>query len=176
MFAGRGNAGRCTVRLYVGEGPRGSNGSCSALCWFFSHSLCYPQSNWAPLVLIPEWVGLCMLWAPVGLFNYLSCEAGSFSFWHPYNLDVGMFKDVLEVPKPLLIFFFWILVPSFFSGWMFLSSFWSTQLIWVPVSFPSLLVPCTFFFVSLSIIFIFSSNLWPNSTNPDYQCFELCIW
>ena len=27
----------------------------------FSHSLHYPQSNWAPLVLIPEWVGLCML-------------------------------------------------------------------------------------------------------------------
>ena len=22
-------------------------------------SLCYPQSNWAPLVLVPEWVGLC---------------------------------------------------------------------------------------------------------------------
>ena len=27
----------------------------------FSHSLPYPQSNWAPLVLIPEWLGLCML-------------------------------------------------------------------------------------------------------------------
>ena len=25
----------------------------------FSHSLHYPQSNWAPLVLIPVWVGLC---------------------------------------------------------------------------------------------------------------------
>ena len=33
----------------------------------FSHSLCYPQSNWAPLVLVPEWVGLCTLQAPVGL-------------------------------------------------------------------------------------------------------------
>ena len=29
---GWGNAGRCTVTLYVGEGPRGSNGPCSALC------------------------------------------------------------------------------------------------------------------------------------------------
>ena len=48
---------------------------------------------------------------------------------------------------------------------MFLSSFWSTLLIWVPVSFPSLLVPCTFSFVSLSIAFIFSSNLQPDSTN-----------
>ena len=28
----------------------------------FSLSLHYPQSNWAPLVLVPEWVGLCTLW------------------------------------------------------------------------------------------------------------------
>ena len=45
----------------------------------FSHSLRHPQSNWALLVLIPEWVGLCTLKAPVGLSNKLSCEAGSFS-------------------------------------------------------------------------------------------------
>ena len=25
----------------------------------FNLSLCYPQSNWAPLVLVPEWMGLC---------------------------------------------------------------------------------------------------------------------
>ena len=24
-----------------------------------NHSLCYSLSNWAPLVLVPEWVGLC---------------------------------------------------------------------------------------------------------------------
>ena len=29
-----GNAGHCTVMLYVGEGLRGSNGACSTLCWF----------------------------------------------------------------------------------------------------------------------------------------------
>ena len=45
----------------------------------FSHSLCYPQANWALLVLIPGWVGLCMFWDPVGLSNKLSCEAGGFS-------------------------------------------------------------------------------------------------
>ena len=61
--------------------------------------------------------------------------------------------------------FFWILVSSFFSGGMFLSSFWSTPLIWVPVSFTSLLVPCTISFVYLSIGFIFSSGFQPNSTN-----------
>ena len=49
----------------------------------FSHSLCFPQSNWAPLVLVPEWVGLCTLWAPVGLSNNLSCEAGSLSCCRP---------------------------------------------------------------------------------------------
>ena len=32
MFTGRGNAGRCTVTLYVGEGLRGSNGARSTLC------------------------------------------------------------------------------------------------------------------------------------------------
>ena len=42
-------------------------------------SLRYPQSNWAPLVLVPEWVGLCTPQAPVGLSNDLSCEAGSLS-------------------------------------------------------------------------------------------------
>ena len=26
----------------------------------FSHSLCHPQSNWALLVLLPRWVGLCV--------------------------------------------------------------------------------------------------------------------
>ena len=66
------------MMLYVGEGLRGSNGTCSTLL-DFSHSLLYPQSNWAPLVLIPKWVGLCTLSSPVGLSNELSCEAGSFS-------------------------------------------------------------------------------------------------
>ena len=40
---------------------------------------CYPQVNWALLVLIPEWVGLCTFYGPVGLSNKLSCEAGSLS-------------------------------------------------------------------------------------------------
>ena len=44
----------------------------------------YPHSNWALLVLIPGWVGLCMFWDPVGPSNELSCEAVSFS--HHCNL------------------------------------------------------------------------------------------
>ena len=49
------------VTLYVGEGLRGSNGACFPSLPDFSHSPCYPQSNWAPLVLIPGWLGLCTL-------------------------------------------------------------------------------------------------------------------
>ena len=48
---------------------------------------------------------------------------------------------------------------------MLISSFCSKPLIWVLVLFPSLLVPCTLSFISLSIAFTFSSNLWPYSTN-----------
>ena len=59
--------------------------------------------------------------------------------------------------------FFWNLVSSFCSGWIFISSF-SKALIWILVSFPSLLVPCTFLFISLYITFTFSSILWPYST------------
>ena len=58
-----------------------------------SHSLRYPQLNWAPLVLISKWVDLCILQAPVGLFKELSCEAGSFSCCclNPY----GCFQSVV---------------------------------------------------------------------------------
>ena len=45
----------------------------------FNHSLCYPQSKWALLMLLPGWVGLCTFQAPVGLSKEISCEAGSFS-------------------------------------------------------------------------------------------------
>ena len=45
-------------------------------------SPCYPEGNWALLVLIPRWVGLCMFQDPVGLSNELSCEARSFSCCH----------------------------------------------------------------------------------------------
>ena len=39
---------------------------------------------------------------------------------------------------------------------MFISYFCSKSLIWVPVSFPSLLVPCMFCFISLCVAFISS--------------------
>ena len=42
----------------------------------FSHILCYPQANWAILVLITRWVGLCMFQDLMGLSSKLSCELG----------------------------------------------------------------------------------------------------
>ena len=69
-----------------------------------------------------------------------------------------MFKVVSEVPKPLLI------VSSFCAGWMFVSSLYSKLLIWVPISFSSLMVPCIFFFMSPCIAFTFPSILRPYST------------
>ena len=66
MFLGRGNAGRCTVTLYVGEGPRGSNGACSTLCRISvtlsaTHNQtgplwCWLPSGWACAHPRPLWV------------------------------------------------------------------------------------------------------------------------
>ena len=50
---GSGNAGRCAVMLYVGEGPRASNGTCSTLCWISvtpsaTHNQIGPLWCWFP--------------------------------------------------------------------------------------------------------------------------------
>ena len=63
---GQGNAGHCTVTLYVGEGPRGSSGACSTLCWISVTPsatrnqigplwCCFP-SGWACARCRPLWV------------------------------------------------------------------------------------------------------------------------
>ena len=66
MFAERGNAGGCAVTLYMGEGPRGSNGACSTLCWISvtpsaAHNQigslwCWFPSGWACARSRPLWV------------------------------------------------------------------------------------------------------------------------
>ena len=63
---GRGNAGCCTVTLYVGEGLRGSNGACSTLHWIsIFHSTthiqtgplwCWFPSGWACARPRPLWI------------------------------------------------------------------------------------------------------------------------
>ena len=75
--------------------------------------------------------------------------------------------------------FFWILVSSFWPGWMFISSFCPKPLIWVLVSFPSLLFPCIFFFILLWIAFTFPCIFCPYSNHFcehfDYQDFKFSI-
>ena len=65
-----------------------------------SHFCGYGQANWALLVLIPGWVGLCTFLDPVGLSNELSCEAWSFSSHH--NPHMFLSPEVLRLYFPAL--------------------------------------------------------------------------
>ena len=99
-------------------------------------------------------------WGSSPLFFQISFQflALPFLLLAPLWFRCGRLKVVPEVPEPLLIFWdscFFILF------WLNVSSFCSKPLTWVPVSFPSLLVPCTFAYISLFIAFTFSSNLGP---------------
>ena len=87
---GRGNTGRCTVMLYVGEGPRGSNGARSTLhrvsatpsathnligplwCWFLSGWACaHSRPLWVSPTTAPVRLGVSPAAAPTptGVFN-----------------------------------------------------------------------------------------------------------
>ena len=48
--------------LYVGEWSEREQWHLLHSLLVFSQSLCYPQANWALLVLFPKWVGLWMFW------------------------------------------------------------------------------------------------------------------
>ena len=94
MFTRAGKASRHTVMLYVGEGSDREQWCLFHSLMVFSHSLCYPQSNWALLMMLPEWMGSCVFWDPVGLSNEFSCEAGSFS------TPTGVFNQWFEALFP----------------------------------------------------------------------------
>ena len=83
---GRGNAGSCAVMLYVGEGPRGSNGASSTLhgfsvtpsgthnqtgplwCWFPSGWACAcPRPLWVSPMTSPVRLGVSPAAAPIPL-------------------------------------------------------------------------------------------------------------
>ena len=83
MFPGRGNAGRCAVTLYMGEGPRGSNGTRSTLhqisvfhstthnqigplwCWFLSGWACaHSRPLWVSPTTSPVRLGVSPAAAP----------------------------------------------------------------------------------------------------------------
>ena len=87
---GWGNAGCCAVMLYVGEGPRGSNGACSTLhwvsatpsashnqigplwCWFLSRWTCaHSRSPWVSPTTSSVRLGVSPAASPTrtGVFN-----------------------------------------------------------------------------------------------------------
>ena len=89
MFLGRGNAGRCAVTLYVGEGPRGSYGARFTLhrisvtpstshnqigplwCWFLSGWACaHSTSLWVSPTTSPVRLGVspAATPTPMGIF------------------------------------------------------------------------------------------------------------
>ena len=91
--SGRGNAGCCSVMLYVGEGQRGSNGACSTLhqisvtpsathnqtgplwCWLPSGWACAcPRPLWVSPTTSPMRLGVSPAAAPTprGAFNQRS--------------------------------------------------------------------------------------------------------
>ena len=49
------------VTLYMEEGSEREQCLLLSSQLVFGHFLYHPQANWALLVLIPEWVGLCTL-------------------------------------------------------------------------------------------------------------------
>ena len=88
--SGRGNAGHCAVMLYVGDGPRRSNGACSPIhqisvfhsathnqigplwCWFLSGWACArPRPLWVSPTTSPVRLGVSPAAAPTpkGIFN-----------------------------------------------------------------------------------------------------------
>ena len=90
MFPGWGNAGLCAVMLYMGEGPRGSNGARSTLhgisltpcaihnqtgplwCWFPSGwAYARPRPLWVSPTTSPVKLGVSSAAAPIprGVFN-----------------------------------------------------------------------------------------------------------
>ena len=79
-----------------------------------------------------------------------------FSFWHPYDSDVGMFKVCLEIPKPLIFFEFLFLHSVLVECFLFLL----LQIIDFSPGFLPFTVDSLYAFISLSIAFIFSSILW----------------
>ena len=154
-----------------------------------------------PWCVLP-WVQL--LWDLLSILDFLEvyflCQIGeefsfimfsnSYSSSSPSGTPMSQMLKYLKLSWRFLCLssFFWILVFSFCSGWMFISSFWSKPLLWVLVSFPSLLVLCTFYFTVGSLyIFLYltfySLHFFPYflsilnhfCEHPDNQCFELCI-
>ena len=107
-----------------------------------------------------------ILWASWKSISFAGLEKLSFIiFSHKFSISCSSSSpsgtpviQILEHLKlshsfPSLFSFFWILVSSLCSSWMFTSYFCSKLLIWVLVSLTSLLFPWIFSFISLWVSF-----------------------
>ena len=140
------------------------------------------QPLWDSLSFL-DFLGVCFLCQIGEVLHYFSNKFSVsfllflFSFWYPYDLDVGTFKVVLEVPKPLL---------SFLNSYLFIL-FWSNvyffllvQIVdlspgFLPFTVGSLYIFLYLTFHSLHFFLYFTTMLNHFCEHPDYQCFELCI-
>ena len=108
---------------------RGAKGNGALLCSLlaFSDFPCYPQANWAPLVMIPEWVGLCTLQDPVGLSNELSYETGSFSGHHTTHrcFQSAVLRLYFPAPEPWVE---WCASLPSCSSWFICTQMWDCPL------------------------------------------------
>ena len=140
--------------MYVGEGSKREQSRLLSSWLAFSHFLCYPQSNWALLVLILRWVGLCMFWDPVGLSNELSCEAGSFPCCCRLN-PTGVFNQWFEALFPHAG-----TVGCAVYGWVHqLPPCCESSLPCLPIPAPPTGLDGCFFFISLVVRLPYSSIL-----------------
>ena len=114
------------------------------------------------LLPLPDWGSFPSLFVQIS-FQYLTLPV---LLPTPHDSDVGTFKVVLEVPKPLIFFsscffiLFWLDIYFFLLFQIVDFEFWF-------LLFPSrgLLVPCIVSFISLCIAFISWFILQPNSIN-----------
>ena len=144
---------------------------CSSLC---PTSLGLSELPGLPRSLfpLPDWGSSSSLFFQIK-FQFLVL----FSFWYPYNSDVGTFKDVLEVPKPLLIF-----LKSYFFivFWLNVYFFHLLQIVDLSPGFLPFTVGSLYIFLyltlhSLHFFLYFATILSHFCEHPDYQCCELCI-
>ena len=115
-------------------------------------------------ILCASWICMSISSSKLGKLSFIIFSS-KFSISCSYShsgIPMIQMLTRLEMHHSLLIqsSFFWILVSSFYSGWMFLSSLCSKLLVFTLASLPSWLVPCEFFFIPLSITFISSFMLF----------------
>ena len=131
-------AGQLTS-LHCGEvcggGVREGTMSLTGLSADFQSLLPLPTSNWALLVLIPRWMGLCTFQDPVGLSNELSCEAGSFS--HHCNPHRFLQPEILRLYFPALEpWVAWSVSLPSCSSWFICMQIWNCPVCQSPPQWP----------------------------------------